>query len=281
MQSPQWDNVISSKKGLLDFNIKELWKYKDLIYLFIKRDFVAVYKQTVLGPLWYIIQPILTTFIYTVVFGRLAGLSTDGIPPILFYLSGTVMWQYFATCLTKTSKTFIDNAGIFGKVYFPRLILPISTIGSTFITFTIQFGLFLIVWAWFYLDGAPIAIQPQIVFLPLLILIMALLSLGIGIIISSLTTKYRDLNFLVVFGVQLFMYATPVIYPLSMIPERFQFLARINPMSAVIEGLRFVFMGKGSFQLEWIIYSFSFSVIIFFAGVLLFNRIEKDFMDTV
>src|SRR6266542_4322104 len=241
-----WSLVIEAQRGLFDLRLRELWQYRDLVMLFVRRDFVSIYKQTILGPLWYLIQPLLTTITFTVIFGNIASLPTDGLPQFLFYMSGTVVWSYFSACLTKTSETFVQNANLFGKVYFPRLAVPVSILFSNLITFLIQFAMFLIFVLYFILRGT--SIQPNwlwIALSPVLILMMAGLGLGFGIIISSLTTKYRDLRFLVQFGVQLLMYATPVIYPVSSIPERFQWIILANPMTPILEAFRYAYLGAG------------------------------------
>jgi lipopolysaccharide transport system permease protein len=278
----QWDMIIEPKRGLLDLRWNELWRYRDLVMLFVRRDFVAIYKQTILGPLWYLIQPLLTTLTFTVIFGNIAGLPTDGLPQFLFYMSGTVVWSYFSACLTKTSETFVANAGLFGKVYFPRLAVPVSILVSNLITFAIQFVFFLVFLFYFSLRGA--SVEPNwwwIALSPILILMMAGLSLGFGIIISSLTTKYRDLRFLIQFGVQLLMYATPVIYPLSSIPERFTPFILANPMTPIIEAFRFAFLGAGMVKIIHLLYSFGFMIVVVFLGAVIFNRVEQTFMDTV
>lgn len=276
-----WDLIIRPQRKLLDLRLGELWKYRDLVMLFVRRDFVSVYKQTILGPLWYLIQPLLTTITFTVIFGQIAQLPTDGLPQFLFYMSGTIIWSYFADCLVKTSNTFVNNSNLFGKVYFPRLAVPVSILFSNLITFSIQFGFFLLFVVYFALKGA--AIQPNIWMLsfPLLILIMAGLGLGLGILISALTTKYRDLRFLVSFGVTLLMYATPVIYPASSIPERFQTLIRANPVTPIVETFRYAFLGAGSVHPLDLAYSFGFMVVVVILGSVVFNRVEATFMDTV
>lgn len=277
-----WSLVIEPQRRLLDLRLRELWQYRDLVMLFVRRDFVAVYKQTILGPLWYLIQPLLTTITFTFIFGRIASLPTDGLPQFLFYMSGTVVWSYFAACLTKTSETFVQNANLFGKVYFPRMTVPVSILVSNLITFLIQFALFMIFVGYFAVRGT--SIQPNwlwIALSPLLMLMMAGLGLGFGIIISSLTTKYRDLRFLVQFGVQLLMYATPVIYPVSSIPERFQWIILANPMTPILESFRYAFLGAGSVNMGSLLYSFLFMVVVVFLGSLIFNRVEQTFMDTV
>jgi len=276
-----WDLIIQPQRRLFDLRLAELWRYRDLVMLFVRRDFVSVYKQTILGPLWYLIQPLLTTIIFTIVFGNIAGLPTDGLPEFLFYMSGTVIWSYFAECLNKTSVTFVQNANLFGKVYFPRLAVPVSILLSNLITFTIQFAFFLLFMGYFALRGAAIRPNAWILFTPVLLLIMAGLGLGFGIIISSLTTKYRDLRFLVSFGVQLLMYATPVIYPVSAIPAQFRPLILANPMTPIVETFRYAFLGAGTVNVYHLLYSFGFMVVVVFVGVLIFNRVEQTFMDTV
>ena len=276
-----WDLIIQPQRSLLDLRLGELWKYRDLVLLFVRRDFVSVYKQTILGPLWYLIQPLLTTLTFTVIFGGIAQLPTDGLPQFLFYMSGTVIWTYFADCLTKTSNTFVNNAALFGKVYFPRLAVPVSILFSNLITFAIQFAFFLAFMGFFALGGASIRPNLWILFTPVLVLMMAGLGLGFGIIISSLTTKYRDLRFLVQFGVSLLMYATPVIYPVSSIPARYQALIRLNPMTPIVETFRYAFLGAGSADPLALLYSFGFMIVIVVLGAVLFNRVEATFMDTV
>jgi lipopolysaccharide transport system permease protein len=281
-QENNWDMVIQPQRSLLDLRLGELWRYKDLVMLFVRRDFVSVYKQTILGPLWYLIQPLLTTITFTVIFGNIASLPTDGLPQFLFYMSGTVVWSYFASCLTKTSETFVQNANLFGKVYFPRLAVPVSILFSNLITFLIQFAMFLIFVLYFILRGTDIQVNwLWIALSPILMLMMAGLGLGFGIIISSLTTKYRDLRFLVTFGVSLLMYATPVIYPASSIPARFQWVIQANPMTSVIEAFRFAFLGAGTVDVNHLLYSFGFMLVVVIIGSIIFNRVEQTFMDTV
>jgi lipopolysaccharide transport system permease protein len=277
----KWTSIIRPVTGWFDIHLGELWRYRDLIMLFVRRDFVAIYKQTILGPLWFLLQPLFTTIVFTVIFGRIARIPTDGLPQILFYLSGVVTWNYFANCLNKTSDTFVANAGIFGKVWFPRLSVPISIVISNLITFAIQFILFLGFWVYFLINSSTINPQPLILILPLLILQMAALGLGCGIIISSLTTKYRDLTQLVGFGVQLWMFATPVVYPISRIPARFQWILALNPMAPIVELFRYSFLGAGTIIPWQIGLSILNTVIILFIGIILFSRIEKSFMDTV
>jgi lipopolysaccharide transport system permease protein len=277
-----WTMDIEPHRNLFDLRLGELWRYKDLVLLFVRRDFVAVYKQTVLGPLWYLIQPLMTTIIFTFIFGQVARLPTDGLPQFLFYMSGTVVWSYFSECLNKTSNTFALNANLFGKVYFPRMAVPVSILISNLVTFMIQFLLFIASVAFFALRGTVIQVNWLWVALsPVLVLMMAGLGLGFGVIISSLTTKYRDLRFLVTFGVQLMMYATPVIYPVSSIPERFQWIILANPMTPIVEAFRYAFLGAGTVNTGHLLYSFVFMLVVVFLGSVIFNRVEQTFMDTV
>jgi lipopolysaccharide transport system permease protein len=281
-EEENWSLIIEPQRSLLDLRLAELWRYKDLVLLFVRRDFVSVYKQTILGPLWYLIQPFLTTIMFTFIFGNIANLPTDGLPKFLFYMSGTVIWSYFADCLNKTSHTFVNNANLFGKVYFPRLAVPLSILISNLITFAIQFSMFLCFVLYFVLSGTTIQVHwPWILLSPILILMMAGLGLGFGITISSLTTKYRDLRFLVTFGVQLLMYAAPVIYPVSSIPERFQWIILANPMTPIIEAFRYAYLGAGTVNINQLLYSFGFMVVIVLVGSITFNRVEQTFMDTV
>jgi lipopolysaccharide transport system permease protein len=277
----QWTAIISPEVGWFDIDFKELWRYRDLILLFVRRDFVSVYKQTILGPLWFILQPLFTTLTFTVIFGHIAKISTDGLPKILFYLSGIVTWRYFADCLNKTSSTFVENAGIFGKVYFPRLAVPLSIIISNLFSYGLQLVLFLCFGAYFMLKGVDVHPNTTILLVPILLLLMAGLGLGLGIIISSLTTKYRDLRFLISFGVQLLMYATPVIYPLSIVPDRYKIFVLANPMTPIIETFRYAFLGQGLFNWTHLGLSFFSTVFIIAIGLMMFSRVEKTFMDTV
>ncbi len=276
-----WTLILKPKTGWFDIHLGELWRYRDLIALFVRRDFVAFYKQTVLGPLWYLIQPIFTTLVFTIIFGRIAKIPTDGVPPFLFYMAGNVAWAYFAGCLTGTSNTFVANAGIFGKVYFPRLTMPLAKVITDLLKFGIQLTLFLGFLAYFKLSGADVHFSPWMLYVPVLILQMALLGLGFGILISSLTTKYRDLTFLVGFGMQLWMYATPVVYPLSQIPEQYRTLYMLNPMASVVETFRMSFLGVGSIEPMHVILGWAVTLTVLFTGIVLFSRIEKTFMDTV
>jgi lipopolysaccharide transport system permease protein len=277
-----WSLVIRPHNRLFDLHLDDVWRYRDLLWMFVRRDFVAVYKQTVLGPLWFFIQPLLTTLIFTIIFSGVARIPTDGFPAMLFYLAGMTPWNYFATCLTKTSNTFVGNAGIFGKVYFPRLIVPLSIVVSTMIQFGIQFLLFIGVFAYFLITGADVS--PQwgliVVITPLLILLMAALGLGAGIVVSSLTTKYRDFTFLIAFGVQLMMYATPIIYPMSAVPDRYRWLIQLNPMTAPVETFRAIFLG-GPIPWSALGLSTMLTAFLLFVGIVIFNKVEKSFMDTV
>lgn len=274
-------NVITPNNRLFSLNFKELIDYKDLVRMYVKRDIVTFYKQTILGPLWFVIQPILTTIMFLFVFGNLAGISTDGVPGILFYFSGIIMWNYFADCLNRNSKTFIDNQGVFGKVYFPRLVVPISVTISNLVRFAIQLGLFIIIYIYYVLSGADVSVNTYIFLFPVLLIMIAGLSLGFGIIFSSLTTKYRDLTFLLQFGVQLWMYATPVIYPLSTMPIDKQWIFQLNPMTSIVETFKFGVLGVGTFSWFWLTYSIVFMIVLLLIGTVVFNRVEKSFMDTI
>ncbi|WP_255448843.1 MULTISPECIES: ABC transporter permease [Apibacter] len=281
----KWTEEISANHSLFDFKLGEVWKYRDLLALMIRRNFVANYKQTVLGPLWFFINPIFTSLMFNVVFGNIAGISTDGIPGILFYLSGLTLWNYFQDCLTGTSYVFRDNASIFGKVYFPRLVMPLSIIIGNLLRFGIQFLLFIIFLIYFLIKGVQININGYALLLPFLLILMAGLSLGFGLIICSMTTKYRDLSYLLSFGVSLLMYATPIIYPISIIykklPEKFHFLAMINPISPIIEAFKHGFLGEGILSWGGLLYSTIFTFFSIFIGIIIFNKVERSFMDTV
>lgn len=279
-----WTLIIKPKGKLFNLNLKEIWQYRDLLEMYIKRDIVTLYKQTILGPIWFIIQPIFTTIIFMFVFGGLAGISTDGLPQALFYLSGITLWNFFSDSLTKTSDTFFTNQAIFGKVYFPRIIAPLSVTISGMIKMFIQFGLFVLVFIYFVVKGTPVSPNLYTLLFPLLILILAGLSLGFGIIISSMTTKYRDLKFLFSFAVQLWMYATPVIYPLSVMEgsyKKYMWLIQVNPLSSVLETFRYGFLGQGTFSWWALIYSIFFTIIILLLGSIIFNRVERSFMDII
>lgn len=276
----EWDTVIESQHSLFDINFKELWHYRDLLVLFVKRDFVTVYKQTLLGPLWFFIQPLLTTITFTVIFGNVAQLSTDGAPKIIFYMAGITLWNYFSTCLTSVSGVFNANAGIFGKVYFPRLIMPLTIVVSNLMKFGVQFLLFACFVIYFALNKE-ILPNSYILLTPYIILLMALISMGIGLVLSSMTTKYKDLNQLIGFGIQLFMYASPVIYPSSSVPENFKWILDWNPLVGLFEYMRYAYLGIGSFEADSLIYPSIFSIVILILGILVFNKTQKTFMDTV
>lgn len=280
-EEESWDLVIEPQGSLLDLKLKDVWHYRDLLLLLVRRDFVSFYKQTILGPLWFFIQPLFTTIIFTFVFGNLAGISTDGVPPPLFYLAGITAWNYFAECLTKTSTVFKDNAAVFGKVYFPRLIMPLSIVVSNLVRFGVQMILFFLALGYFAITKG--GFQPNVYALlfPVLVLLMALLGLGAGMIISAMTTKYRDLSFLVTFGVQLLMYATTVIYPLSAAPAKYKWLIELNPMTAIIETFRYGFLGAGSFSWYSLAASATMILLIAVVGGIVFNKVEKNFIDTV
>lgn len=273
--------VIKPKTGWFDINLGELWRYRDLIGMFVKRDFVTFYKQTILGPLWYIIQPLFTTIVFTIIFGKVAKIPTDSIPPFLFFMAGNVMWSYFGTSLQMTSDTFNTNAQIFGKVYFPRLTVPVSVVIINMLQFSIQFLLFLGFYSYFFWKGVPVTPTYWIAALPVLIVQMALLGLGTGILISSLTTKYKDLRFAMGFLIQLWMYATPVVYPLTQVPEWLRSYYLLNPMVAIVESFRLAFFGVSAIEFQNVVMSWSITMLLLFIGIVLFSRIEKTFMDTV
>ncbi len=277
----EWDLVIEPQSSLLQLNLKDVWRYRDLLWLLVKRDFVSFYKQTILGPLWFFIQPLFTTIIFTFIFGNLAGLSTDGLPQPLFYMAGITAWNYFADCLTKTSTVFRDNANIFGKVYFPRLIMPLSIVVSNLVRFGVQMLLFFMMLGYYAYTGANFHLNAYVLLFPILVLLMALLGLGLGLIITALTTKYRDLAFLITFGVQLMMYATTVIYPLSAAPAAYKWVIELNPMTGIIEAFRYGFLGEGSLTFQTLGYSIAFTLIALVLGVIIFNKTEKTFVDTV
>lgn len=283
MKEPKqmWTEEIKAESSLFAINFREIWHYRDLLFMLVKRDFITFYKQTILGPLWFIVQPLLTTLIFVILFGNIAKLSTDGIPQLAFYLAGITIWNYFSESLTKTSSVFTANASIFGKVYFPRLIMPLSIVASSLLKFAVQFALFILVVLYYTFVAQSIQPNIWILFTPVLILLMALFALGVGMIFSSLTTKYKDLTFLLAFGIQLFMYITPVVYPSSALPEKFQILARINPLSSIFECFRYAYLGTGTFTIADLLISTLVIVFLFFAGVLVFNKVEKSFMDTV
>lgn len=277
-----YTTIIKPQSKLFEIDFKEIWRYRDLLVMFIKRDIVTQYKQTILGPTWYFIQPALTTIMYMVVFGGIAGISTDGLPQPLFYLAGIVLWQYFSECLNKTSATFTQNQHIFGKVYFPRLISPLSNVLSNLVRMSIQFLLFLIVYVYYVAVGVDVMPNAYALLLPLLIVMLAGLSLGFGIIISSMTTKYRDLTILFTFIVQLWMYATPVIFPLSTITnDKIRMLMGINPLTSIFEAFKYGMLGVGQFSWGGLGYSFGFMVVLLLVGLVVFNKVQRSFMDTV
>ncbi len=277
----RWQLVLRPRVRWFDLHLTDLWRYRDLVAMFVRRDFVAQFKQTILGPAWFVIQPLLTTLIFIVVFSSIAKLSTDGLPRMLFYLSGNVVWMYFANVLTATANTFIGNAHLFGKVYFPRLAVPLSLALSHLLKFILQFLFFLCFWAWYAWRGAHIELTWAVWLFPGLVLLMAAQALGLGILFSSLTTKYRDLRFLLEFGVRLLMYAAPVVYPLAAIPAKWRWFLLINPMTPVVETFRLGFLGQGTFSWGLLAYSAAFAVVALLAGVAIFNRVERTFMDTV
>lgn len=277
-----WTTIIKPHNKLWEVDFKELWRYRDLFMMYVKRDIITMYKQTILGPLWFVIQPAITTIMYMIVFGGIAGISTDGLPQPLFYLAGICLWQYFADCLNKTSSTFISNQGIFGKVYFPRLVAPLSTIVSGLVKLGIQILLFVIVYIYFLAIGTPVEPNWALSLFPLLVIMIAGLALGFGIIISSLTTKYRDLTILFTFIVQLWMYGTPVIYPLSSIPEgKIKLLMQLNPVTPIVETFKYGTLGTGEFSWNMLGYSFCFMLVVLSIGIVLFNKVQRSFMDTV
>lgn len=276
-----WDKVIKSKPKLIDLKLKQVWEYRDLILLFIKRDFIVYYKQTILGPLWYLLQPVFSTIMYMLIFGRLAGIGTDGIPQILFYFSGTMLWTYFSTSLIEASKTFSINKAIFSKVYFPRLTVPIATSIGFIIKLGIQFALFVILYIYYFFKGAGVVPSFAIIFFPVIVIWLGLLATGIGMIISSITTKYRDIALTIDFLVQLVMYATPVVYPLSEVPGSLTWLFYANPVSAPIELFRVCFFGVGSVPLKMALVSAGVTAICLFLGLVLFNQNEKSFVDVI
>jgi lipopolysaccharide transport system permease protein len=274
-------SVITPQKGLFDLKFAEIWHYRDLLALFIERDITVTYKQTILGPLWFVIQPLLTTFMFLMVFGKIAGISTGDTPPILFYMGGVIIWSYFADSLRLTSDTFVKNANLFGKVYFPRVITPLSVIASNLAKFGIQFLIFLGIYFYYLFTSSNIHPNVTLFLLPVYLLIIAIMALSFGLIISAITTKYRDFTFLIQFGVQLWMYITPIIYPISQTPEKYHKIIMANPVSSIVEGFKYSFTGEGTFNPGALLYSTIFTIVIFFVGLIIFNRTEKTFMDTV
>jgi len=276
-----WTSLITPHRGWLDWRLSQLWRYRDLISLFVWRDFVSVHKQTILGPAWHVVQPILTTLTFTVIFGKVARLPTDGVPPFLFYMAGTVLWSYFANCLTNTSRTFVANSYILSKVYFHRLVIPISVVISSLVSFGIHLGIFLAFLGFYHLSGAGVHFTEWVLLSPLFLLMLAGYGLGCGIIVSALTTRYRDLANLVTFGVQLWMYATPVIYPISAVPKQYLWITQLNPLTPVLEGFRMGFLGAGTVDLAQLAVSFGMMLFVLAVGLMLFTHVERTFMDTV
>lgn len=277
----EWDLIINNKKSIFKLNLKGILNHKDLLFLFVYRDFVSTYKQTILGPLWFFIQPILTSITFVIIFGGFAKIPSDGIPGILFYMSGIIMWNYFADCINQTSHTFTQNQNLFGKVYFPRIIVPLSKVVNNLLKFFIQLILFLILYAIFYLNGFGFSLGWTFILLPLLLIQMAFTGLGFGMIVSSLTTKYKDLTFLINFAVQLLMYASPIVYPISIVPEKYKWIIMLNPFTSIIEIFKNSVFGTGYINIFWILYSFCFSIIVFLIGLIIFNKVEKSFIDTI
>lgn len=281
LENNNWDSKIVPKRYLFDIRLKELFNYRDLLFLFVKRDIITVYKQTILGPVWYFIQPLLTMIIFIVVFNNIAKIPTDDIPAPIFYLAGIILWNYFADCFYQTADIFYQNAPILEKVYFPRLIIPLSKIISAFIKFVIQSVLFCMIYAYFILNNANIFPTLAVLWIPYFVLLMAMIGFGSGIIISSITSKYRDIKFLIAFGVQLLMYVSPVIYPVSVLTEKYKFIMFWNPISHLLEGFKYALLGVGDLTVSGIVYTSLFALFIIITGVVLFNRIEQDFVDTI
>ena len=281
----KWDIVIEPKKQGFGLNLTEIWRYRDLFKMYVRRDIVVIYKQTILGPLWFVIQPVFTTIMFMFVFGGIAGIPTDGVPQPLFYMAGILCWNYFSECLMKSSNTFLANAGVFSKVYFPRLIVPLSAITSNLLKLFIQFGLFIAIYLYYMIvKDVPLSINIYVLLFPLLILMLAGLAFGIGVIISSLTTKYRDLSLLFAFAVSLWMYITPVIYPLSMMEEKYakwMWIIQLNPLTSIIEAFKYAFLGAGTFSVLSLGYSFLFTIFVFLIGSWIFNKVERSFIDVV
>lgn len=280
----EWLFTIVSKSKLIDFNFKEIWRYRDLLLLFVKRDIVTVYKQTILGPFWYLIEPLFTSLIFTLIFNNVANISTGGVPPFLFNLAGITIWSYFKTCFVSTSNTFSANAGIFGKVYFPRIIVPMSVVISNLLKFGIQLLVFTSFYIYYYLQGASISLNKYTLLFPVMIIIMGLLGLGLGMIISSLITKYRDLKILINFGMQLLMYVSAVMYPMSFFIEKlpnYAWVVKYNPLTFVVETVRYILLGVGTFNLQMFVYTLIITLLILFLGVIIFNKTEKSFIDTI
>ena len=281
IQEQKWTRVIKPRTSLLDIDLKNVWRYRDLIYMYVKRDIVVQYKQTILGPIWYFVQPIMTTIMFMFVFGGIAQISTDGMPQPLFYMAGLLLWNYFSSCFTASSDIFGSNANVFGKVYFPRLVVPISAIISNLLKMLIQLVLFIFIYIYFAIKGAPVYLNWSLLLFPVLVVMVALHGMSWGLIISSLTTKYRDLKFLISFGVQLLMYATPIIYPLSASPEKYRWVLELNPLTPIMETFKYSCMGCGALSWSGLLYSFIFMSVSLFLGIVIFSRQEKTFMDTV
>lgn len=282
MEKEEWDLIIKPKNKWYQLDLRAIWKYRDLLLLLVRRDFVSVYKQTILGPLWFFIQPVITSLTFTFIFSGIANISTDGNPALLFYIGGVTIWTYFSDCLTKTSSTFITNAGVFGKVYFPRLIVPLSVLVSNLIKFAVQFSIFILVWIYYLSTSDTLhPVWSLMWILPLLVLMMAGLGFGFGILISSLTTKYRDLTFLIGFGVQLLMYASSVVLPISSMSPKVQFIMLLNPLTSIIESFKYVFLGSGFYEPFWLLYSAGIMIVLIAISVIAFSKVEKSFMDTV
>lgn len=281
MEKHVYQNVVEPRNGWFDFHLKEVWRYRDLVMLFVKRDFVSQYKQTILGPAWAVIQPFFTTIMFSFIFGSLAGLSAEGVPSFIFYLSGTVLWTYFANCLTTTANTFVANSNILGKVYFPRLVMPISVVLSKLIAFLIQYAFLLVFTVYYAMTDSGVRPNLFVLLTPVLVIQLAMLGLGCGIIVSAVTTKYRDLAMLVVFGTQLWMYATPIAYDMAMIPDRFMDLYMLNPVTPIVNLFRYAYLGIGTLQWGYYGLSWIVTLLILLLGIMLFSRVEKTFMDTV
>lgn len=276
-----WTLVIKPKKRWLDIELKGLWRYRDLWYMYVRRDIVTYYKQTILGPLWFVIQPIFTTLMYMFVFGGLAGISTDGAPQSLFYLSGIMLWNYFSDSFNASSNVFSSNASVFGKVYFPRLVVPLAGLSSNLVKLLIQLVLFILVYAGYAMAGYPVQLNATLLLFPFYIFLLAFHALSWGLIVSSLTSKYRDMKFLIAFGLQLFMYATPIIYPLSAAGEKFRWALELNPLTPIFEAFKYGCLGCGSFSWGGLLYSTVFMLVMLFISVIVFTRVERNFMDTV
>lgn len=284
MNNKEWDTIIENKSALLNIDLREVWRYRDLLAMYVKRDIITFYKQTILGPLWFVIQPLFTTIMFMFVFGGIAGISTDGIPQAVFYLAGLVCWNYFQDCLSKCADTFNANQAIFGKVYFPRLVVPLSIVISNLIKMAIQFTLFLAVYVYYFASGVDFHLNAILLLVPLLIVMLGCLGLGFGMIISSMTTKYRDLRFLITFGVQLWMYATPVIYPLSVMKNtypKYIWVLVVNPLTAILETFKYAFTGVGEFNWLYLSYSIAITILILLFGIIIFNRVQRNFMDVI